>query len=91
MSKSVKNGLIVVVAVTLLGYFSYKYFVLPDSKKVVISYLDATFGKDPKHTDFINSANKSYVDAWAKAIMKGEDTFTDGGKLYNTSGGTAKR
>jgi hypothetical protein len=91
MSKSVKNGLLVVAVVTLLGYFSYKLFILPDSKKVVISYLDATFGKDPKHTDFINSAKKSYVDSWAKAIMRGEDTFSDGGTLYNTSGGTAKR
>ena len=91
MNKSIKKGLLVVAVVTLLGYFSYKLFILPNSKKVVINYLDASYGKDIAHTTFVNSAKKSYVDSWAKAIMRGENTFFDGGTLYNTSGGTAKR
>ena len=91
MSKSIKNGLLVVAVVTLLGYFSYKLFILPNSKKVVINYLDASYGKDIKHTTFVNSAKKSYIDAWAKAIMNGQDTFTDNGLTYYTLGGTAKK
>jgi len=89
MNKSTKNGIVVVAIVLVGGYFAYKKFVKPNSRKVLINYLDATFGKDAEHTTFINSADKGYVDAWAKALMKGESTFTYNNKTYNTGGGNA--
>jgi len=89
MNKSNKNGIVVVAIVLVGGYFAYKKFVKPDSRKVLINYLDATFGSDAEHTTFINNAEKEYVDAWAKALMKGESTFTYNNKTYNTGGGNA--
>jgi hypothetical protein len=90
MNKNVK-GIIAVAIVGVIGYVTYKKFVKPDSKKVVIAYLDSTFGKDAKHTDFVNGAGASYIDSWAKAIMSGSDTFTDSGNTYITNGGTVKK
>jgi hypothetical protein len=89
MEKKTLNGIIVVSIVLIGGYFAYKKLIKPDSRKVLIKYLDATFGIDAEHTTFINNADKKYVDSWAKALMKGESTFTYNGKTYNTGGGTA--
>jgi hypothetical protein len=89
MNSNIK-GIISVAIIGVIGYITYKKFVKPSSKKVVIAYLDATFGKDAKHTNFVNSAGASYIDSWAKAIMNGAETFTDAGKTYITNGGTVK-
>jgi len=88
MNKNTK-GAIVVGVVLLLGFIVYKKFGKPDSRKVVIKYLDATFGG--KHDDFVNSVNKGYVDNWSIAIMNGKETFEFNGKTYITKGGTAKQ
>ena len=85
------NGLIAVAVIGLLGYLAYKKLGKPDSKKVVINYLDATYGKKTIHADFINSADKGYVDNWSVAIMNGKSTFEFNGKTYFTQGGTAKQ
>jgi hypothetical protein len=90
MNSNVK-GIISVVVVGGLLYLAYKKFVKPNSKKVVINYLDATFGVSTNHTDFINKADKGYVDNWAKALMKGESIFTYNGKTYKVAGGTATK
>ena len=89
MSKSVRNGIIVVAIVAVAGYIAIKKFLLPDSREVIIKYLDATFGYDPEHTTDVNSWDKGYVDAWSKALMNGQSTFSYNGKNYNTNGGTA--
>ena len=89
MNKSNRNGIIVVAIVLIGGYFAYKKFVKPNSRKVLINYLDATFGSKAEHTTFINNADKGYVDEWSKALMKGESTFTYNNKTYKTSGGSA--
>lgn len=89
MEKNTRNG-IIVASIAIVGvYFAYKKFVLPDSKKVVLNYLNATFGGD--HSSFVNSATKSYLDAWSKALMNGEDTFVDAGVTHWTCGGTSKQ
>jgi hypothetical protein len=88
MEKSTRNGLIAVGIMAVLGYFAYKKFILPNSKLVVLNYLDASFGGD--HSAFANGMKQSYADAWAQALMKGQDTFTDSGLVYWTCGGKAK-
>ena len=87
MNKNVK-GLISVLVVGGLGYFIYKNFISKSSKATVIKYLNSTF-PDTDHTDFVNKADKGYIDAWAKAIDNGKATFIYNGKTYHTSGGTA--
>ena len=85
------QGIITVLVIGVLGYFAYKKFgkdlIKPDSRKVLIKYLDATYGKTDDHQTFINNADKSYVDAWSNALMNGQPTFTDKGVTYSTAGG----
>jgi hypothetical protein len=90
MNKNVK-GIITVLVVLGVGFFAYKKFLKPDNKKVVIKYLDATYGVDAKHTSFINSADKGYVDNWAKAIKDGSETFVFNNQTHYTKGGTVKK
>jgi hypothetical protein len=90
MNSNVK-GIISVIVVGGLLYIAYKKFVKPNNRKVLINYLDATFGASSSHADFINNADKGYVDNWAKALMKGESTFVYNNKTYMVSGGTAKK
>jgi hypothetical protein len=90
MNKNTK-GLIAVGVVVLLGFIAYKKFANTDSKKVVINYLDKTFGYNRKHADFINSADKGYVDNWSIAILNDKETFEFSRKIYYTKGGTAKQ
>ena len=93
MNKNIK-GIIVVVVVLGLGYFAYKKFGKPNSKKVVIKYMDATFGVDEKHKNFVNNSyntDKGYIDNWADAINKGVDTFQFNNQTYYTKGGTVKK
>lgn len=89
MENKTKNRIIVVSIVLIGGYFAYKKLIQPDSRKFLINYLDSTFGADAGHATFINNADKGYVDSWAKALMKGESTFTFNGKTYNSFGGAA--
>jgi hypothetical protein len=89
MNKNTRNGLIVVAVVLVAAYFAYKKFVLPDSRLVITRYLDATFGPSAEHQTQVNSMEQGYVDAWSKALMNGQSTFTYNGKTYNTNGGTA--
>jgi hypothetical protein len=88
MNKNIK-GLIVVAIVGVLGYVAYKKFILPNSKKVVIAYMDSTFGGS--HEDFVNKADKVYIDSWAKAIMDGKTTFDANGITYVTKGGKVQK
>jgi hypothetical protein len=88
MNKNVR-GIIVVVVMAGLGYLAYKKFGKPDSRKVVIKYMDATFGGD--HSAFVNSADKGYIDNWAKAIMDGQQTFDFNGKTFVTRGGKTQK
>lgn len=88
MNKNVK-GIIVVLVFAGLGYLVYKKFGKPDSRKVVIKYMDATFGGD--HSAFVNGADKGYIDAWANAIMNGNETFQYGGKTLVTKGGRTQK
>ena len=88
MNEKTKNGLIV-VGVILVGLFLTYKFIIPNSSKVVLNYLNATFGNKKEHEDFVKSAEKGYLNAWSKAIMEGRNTFTYKDKEYNTSGGTS--
>jgi hypothetical protein len=90
MNKNTK-GAIAVGVVLLLGFIVYKKFGKPDSRKVIINYLNATFGFKKENADFVNSADKGYIDNWSIAIMNGKDTFDFNGKTYITKGGTAKQ
>ena len=89
MNNSTRNGIIAVAIVLVGGYIAYKKFLKPDSREVLINYLDATYGKDAEHRTFIMSADKGYVDAWSDALMKGKETFTFNNKTYKTAGGSA--
>lgn len=90
MNNNVK-GIIVVGVVIGLGFFAYKKFVKPDSKKVVLEYLERVYGKNENRNANINAADKGYVDSWAKAIKKNSETFKFGDKIYLTQGGTVKK
>jgi uncharacterized Zn-binding protein involved in type VI secretion len=83
------NGIIVVAVIGLLGFLAYKKFGKPNSRKVVINYLDATFGGD--HSAFVNSADKGYIDNWSDAIMNGSTTFTFNGTTFVTRGGKTQK
>jgi hypothetical protein len=83
------NGIIVVAVVGLLGFFAYKKFGKPNSRKVVIKYMDATFGGD--HSAFVNSADKGYIDSWSDAIMNGSTTFIYNGTTFVTKGGRTQK
>jgi hypothetical protein len=89
MNKNVM-GVITTIVVGGLLFVAYKKFVKPNNRKVLINYLDATFGASKSHIDFINNADKGYVDNWANALMKGKSTFIYNNKTYNVSGGTSK-
>lgn len=88
MNKNIK-GIIVVVLFAGLGYLAYKKFGKPDSRKVVIKYLDASFGGD--HSEFVNKSEKGYIDNWSKAIMNGSNTFEYNGTTYITNGGKKQK
>ena len=88
MNKNVKS-IIVVVAIAGLGYLVYKKFGKPDSRKVVIKYLDASFGGD--HSAFVNKADKGYIDNWSEAIMNGSTTFEYNGTTFVTNGGRTQK
>lgn len=90
MSKNTK-GIIAVAVVVLLGFIAYKKLAKPDSRKIIINYLNATFGFKKENADFVNSADKGYIDNWSNALMNGSDTFEFNGKTYNTKLGTAKQ
>lgn len=62
------------------------------NKQIVIAHLGAKFGLSPDHIKFVNSADRSYINAWADAIQKGSPTFVDPAKgiTYSTEGGRAK-
>jgi hypothetical protein len=90
MNKNTK-GIIAVAVVVLLGFIAYKKLAKPNSKKVVINYLNATFGFKKENADFVNSADKGYIDNWSNALKNGSDTFEFNGKTYNTKFGTAKQ
>ena len=72
-----------------LGYFAYKKFGKPDNRKVILKYLDATFGGD--HSSFVTNAEQGYIDSWADALMKGETTFIFNGDTYMTNGGKKRK
>jgi hypothetical protein len=88
MNKNLK-GLITVAVVVGLGYIVYKKFILPNSKQVVIKYMDATFGGS--HSDFVNKADELYIKNWATAIMEGKTTFDANGVTYVTKGGRVQK
>lgn len=90
MNKNVQ-GIIAIAVVGIIGYLAYKKLGKPDSKKVIINYLDATFGLKKEHTDFVNNADKGYIDSWSDAIMNGKDTFQYNGTTYVTRGGATKK
>jgi hypothetical protein len=90
MNKNIQ-GIIAVALVGLVGYLAYKKIGKPDSKKVVINYLDATFGFKKEHAVFVSKADKGYIDSWSEAIMNGKDTFQYNGTTYVTNGGATKK
>ena len=91
MDKSLKWALGIAAGVGIFLYLKGEKY--KKNKRIVITHLDAKFGVAPEHTTFVNSATKSYINAWADAIMKGQDTFVDPAKgtVHWTSGGAAKR
>ena len=90
MNKNVKGAIVVAGVLVILYFVNKKYgFVSgkPDNKKVVIAYLDSTFGYSQEHTTFVNSADTEYINAWADAIMAGQDKFYAQGIWHKTAGG----
>jgi hypothetical protein len=85
------KGILTVLVVGVLGYVAYKRFALPNSKKVVVNYMKATFGTAQDYDKFVETADKDYINAWSKAIMDGKDTFNVKGVTYVTYGGKSKK
>jgi hypothetical protein len=96
MEAKTRNGLIVAGVVGIGVYFAYNSYKkqtlggLTSKQNIVLKYLESTFGADTKHTDFVKSADKTYIGAWASAIKNGSSVFTYNGSVYNTAGGTKK-
>lgn len=91
MNKQTKNAVVVlgVLGIFILGYFGYEQMKAKKNRKIVITYLDNLF-PETKHTDFVNSADKKYINAWASAITENKPNFIVNGEIYNTNGGTKK-
>lgn len=91
MSNNLKWGF-GLAAAGLVVFFYLKNEKYKSNKELVIAHLGATYGKNQRHTTFVNSATKSYINAWADAIRKGQDTFVDPAKgtTHWTEGGTTK-
>jgi hypothetical protein len=90
MNNNIK-GILVVGVVLGLGFFAYKKFINPNSKKVVIKYLDKLRGVKEENKTFVNGADKGYIDSWAKAITKNSETFKFENKIYLTNSGRVKQ
>lgn len=88
---STTKGIVTILAIGIVGFVVYKKFIKPDSRKVVKNYLYSIYGYDKIREDFVNNADKDYVDAWSDAVMKGKDTFFRQGKVYETKTGTVKK
>jgi hypothetical protein len=91
MNNKTRNGLIAVGLVAIVGFIVYKYafpkstFGL-SSREIVKRHMIANFGEDK----ISQTADQSFIDAWAKSIKDGFPTFTYNNKVYNTIGGKAK-
>ena len=97
MEAKTRNGLIVAGVVGIGVYFAYKSYRkrtlggLTSSQNIVLKYLESIYaGETQGHTDFVKSADKTYIGAWATAIKNGNSVFTYNGNVYNTVGGTKK-
>jgi hypothetical protein len=82
------KGILVVGVIGVGVYFAYKK-LLPSNKIIVTKRLDSDFGGS--HKDFVDSLDKGYVDAWAKAIKQNEETFMYNGSEHWTKGGKTKK
>ena len=87
------KGIIAVLITGAIVYLAYKKFykksVVKSDVDIIIERLDSDFVYDPKHSSFVKSADKGYVESWANAIKSGSSTFMYMGKTYNTKGGSA--
>lgn len=85
------KGIITVLAIGIIGFLAYKKFAKPDSRKVIKNYLYSIYGYDKMREDFVDSADKDYIEAWTDAVMKGENSFVLKGTTYETKTGKVKK
>ncbi len=88
MNKNLKGLLIVAVVGAVVYFAAKKSGLLKSNKQIVIDRLDADFGFSENHKKFVNSADKEYIDAWAKAIKSNQELFFAQGKKFYTKGGS---
>lgn len=88
MNKNIK-GIIVVAIIVGVGYFYYRKAL--DPRAIVLKRLDADFGVSTDHARLVYSADKGYINNWAKAIKSNSETFMYNGKQYWVKGGSATK
>jgi hypothetical protein len=82
MNKNTK-GIIAVLAVAAVTVVAVR--LLFKSKRAYASVIIKA-GKAQNYVMLL-SFDENYLRAWAKAVKKGQDTFTVNGNSYNTTGG----
>lgn len=82
MNKTI-NGVIAIVVVGGLVFLAYKKFGKSKKRDAMLII------KQGKHGDYqtLMSFGDDYIEAWANAVRKKQDTFTLKGVRYNTQGG----
>lgn len=83
-----KKYIIIGIVLTILAALGYWYFFIRMTKEKAIYTL--VEGGMHSNAESLQSLEESYLIAWAKAFKKGQETFQDKGKTYNTKGGRAK-
>jgi hypothetical protein len=81
------KGIIAVLVVGGIAYFIYKRLYNP--KRAVLTVINKNFPKNDNDT-WIKAQPKEYINAWGKAILKGETTFIYNGNLKCANGFTPK-
>lgn len=78
-------GLVAVVLIAVAMYFFYFKKSKPSNAKTIIKFAG--------YSDYaaLLTFDEDYLQAWAKEIAKGHETFTVKGVIYYTKGGSAKR
>lgn len=88
MTTQTRNGLIVVAAVAVIGFFAYKKFM---SGSVFYARRIKSLGFFSGNVFDLATFDEKFLRAWFKSARKNEPTFSYEGKTYNTQGGKVKQ
>ncbi len=79
---------IIIISIILGVLFAVYWFGIRVTKDKAIKIIVES-GAHSNANGSLSNFGDSYLIAWAKALKKGESTFTDSGKNYSVLGGKA--